>query len=194
MAKIEANVYLALIHNPIYNKRGDIITTTVTNYDLHDIARAAKTYDIKKYYIVNNLESQQELVERVRDYWTGGRGAEYVYNRHQAFSVLDIAAELEDVKADIKAETGQEPFLIATDAKEYPNTIGYSAMRSELQKQERPFLIIYGTGYGLTEKMVTDCDYILKPVWGRGDFNHLSVRSAASIIIDRLLADPWWEE
>jgi len=75
MSKIEADVYLGLVHNPIYNKLDEVITTTVTNYDLHDISRAAKTYDIKKYYIINNLKSQQELVERVKDYWTGGRGA-----------------------------------------------------------------------------------------------------------------------
>ncbi|ODS49778.1 MAG: hypothetical protein A8274_1258 [Halanaerobium sp. 4-GBenrich] len=193
MSNIEADVYLGLVHNPIYNKLDEIITTTVTNYDLHDISRAAKTYDIKKYYIINNLKSQQKLVERVRDYWTGGRGADYVYNRHQAFSVLEIASELEEAKENIREETGKEPLLIATDAREYPNNISYKDMRKELQQIDRPFLIIYGTGYGLTKEMVADCDYVLYPIWGRGDFNHLSVRSAASIIMDRLLSDPWWE-
>jgi len=194
MKAIEADVYLGLVHNPIYNKLGEVITTTVTNYDLHDISRAAKTYEIEQYYIINNLKSQQELVERVHDYWTGGRGADYCYNRHQAFSVLKIASELDEVKDKIEAERGQKPIVVATDAKEYANSVSYKKMREYLNDFERPFLIIFGTGYGLTEETLAECDYILDPVWGRGDFNHLSVRSAASIILDRLLALPWWEE
>ena len=59
---------------------------------------------------------------------------------------------------------------------------------------DRPIYLIFGTGWGLTEEMVKSCDYILEPVWGRGDFNHLSVRSAASIILDRLLAEEWWNK
>lgn len=194
MNNIDAEIYLALVHNPIYNKLGEKITTTVTNYDLHDISRAAKTYDIKKYYVVNHLSSQQELVKRVKDYWTGGRGANYCYNRHQAFSMLEITDDLAEAKNKIEAETGKKPLLVATDAKEFPNSISYKELRDDFKETEQPYLIILGTGYGLTEETLADCDYILDPIWGRGDFNHLSVRSAASIIMDRLLSAPWWEE
>lgn len=194
MNNIDADIYLALVHNPIYNKLGEKITTTVTNYDLHDISRAAKTYDVKKYYVVNHLKSQQELVQRVKDYWTGGRGADYCYNRHQAFSMLEITDDLAEVKSKIETETGKKPLLVATDAKEFPNSISYKKLRDNFKEAEQPYLIIFGTGYGLTEDTLADCDYILDPIWGRGDFNHLSVRSAASIIMDRLLSPPWWEE
>jgi hypothetical protein len=194
MNNIDAEIYLALVHNPIYNKLGEKITTTVTNYDLHDISRAAKTYDIKKYYVVNHLKSQQELVERVKDYWTGGRGANYCYNRHQAFSMLEIADDLAEVKNKIETETGKKPLLVATDAKQFSNSISYKGLRDNFKEAEQPYLIIFGTGYGLTEETLAECDYILDPIWGRGDFNHLSVRSAASIIMDRLLSSPWWEE
>jgi hypothetical protein len=194
MNNIDADIYLALVHNPIYNKLGEKITTTVTNYDLHDISRAAKTYDVKKYYVVNHLKSQQELVQRVKDYWTGGRGADYCYNRHQAFSMLEITDDLAEVKSKIETETGKKPLLVATDAKEFPNSISYKKLRDNFKETEQPYLLIFGTGYGLTEDTLADCDYILDPIWGRGDFNHLSVRSAASIIMDRLLSPPWWEE
>jgi hypothetical protein len=194
MNNIDADIYLALVHNPIYNKLGEKITTTVTNYDLHDISRAAKTYDIKKYYVVNHLKSQQELVQRVKDYWTGGRGADYCYNRHQAFSMLEITDDLAEVKNKIENETGKKPLLVATDAKEFSNSISYKKLRDNFKETEQPYLLIFGTGYGLTEDTLADCDYILDPIWGRGDFNHLSVRSAASIIMDRLLSPPWWEE
>lgn len=194
MNNIDAEIYLALVHNPIYNKLGEKITTTVTNYDLHDISRAAKTYAVKKYYVVNHLKSQQELVERVKDYWTGGRGANYCYNRHQAFSMLEIADDLAEVKKKIETETGKKPLLVATDAKQFSNSISYKGLRDNFKEAEKPYLIIFGTGYGLTEETLAECDYILDPIWGRGDFNHLSVRSAASIIMDRLLSSPWWEE
>jgi len=194
MNKSGADIYLALLHNQIYNKLGEKITTTVTNYDLHDISRAAKTYDVKKYFVVNQLQSQQELVQRVKDYWTGGRGADYCYNRHEAFSMLEIADDMAEVKKKIEEESGKKAVVAATDASKFPNSTSYAEMRNIISSSDRPILIIFGTGYGLSEETLNDCDIILKPVLGRGDFNHLSVRSAASIIMDRLLALPWWEE
>ncbi len=193
MGRIDADVYLALIHHPIYNKHGEKITTTVTNLDLHDISRAGKTYNINKYFVVNHLESQQGLVKRMKKYWTGGYGASYNRNRHQAFNILELADNLDQVLDKIKDETGKNPELIATDARPFPNTISYKNMRTKIYEAEYPFLIVFGTGWGLTEETMNRCDYILEPVYGRGDFNHLSVRSAASIIIDRLLSAAWWQ-
>lgn len=193
MGKIETNIYLGLLHHPIYNKKNEKITTTITNLDLHDISRAGKTYDIDKYYVINHLKSQQALVKRMKDYWTGGYGADYNKNRHQAFSVLEIIDTLADTIDDIKNETGKEPALIATDASSFPNSISYHKMRKKINNTNKPFLIIFGTGWGLTEETLEICDYILEPIYGRGEFNHLSVRSAASIILDRLLATKWWD-
>jgi len=193
MGRIDADVYLALIHHPIYNKHGEKITTTVTNLDLHDISRAGKTYNINKYFVVNHLESQQGLVKRMKKYWTGGYGASYNRNRHQAFNILELADNLDQVLDKIKDETGKNPELIATDARPFPNTISYKNMRTKIYEAEYPFLIVFGTGWGLTEETMNRCDYILEPVYGRGEFNHLSVRSAASIIIDRLLSAAWWQ-
>ena len=34
-----APVYIGLVHYPIYNKHMEVVTTALTNYDLHDIAR-----------------------------------------------------------------------------------------------------------------------------------------------------------
>lgn len=194
MSRVDANVYLGLIHHPIYNKNGEKITTTITNLDLHDISRAAKTYDINKYFVINHLESQQALVKRMQNYWTSGFGSDYNENRQEAFSVLNIEDTLDDVLKAIKDETGKEAILVATDAKEFPNSKSYTKMRDLIFNSDRPYLLIFGTGWGLTEETLDRCDYILDPVYGRGDFNHLSVRSAASIILDRLLSSPWWEE
>ena len=189
-----ANVYIALLHYPIYNKNGDIITTTVKNLNTHDISRAGKTYGIQKYYVVNHLKSQQELVKRMKDYWTGGYGADYNKNRHSAFSILEIADSLSDVVNEIKETNNEEPALIATDAGNFSGSTSYPEMRNIINNSKKPFLLIFGTGWGLTDDLIKSCDYILSPVYGRGKFNHLSVRSAASIILDRLLATSWWNE
>ena len=194
MGRIDAKVYLGLLHHPIYNKNGKKITTTITNLDLHDISRAGKTYDVERYFVINHLESQQALVKRMQKYWTSGFGSDYNENRHDAFAILEVIDTLSDTIDQIKEECGKEPVLIATDAKDFPNSKSYSEMREMIYNSDRPYLIIYGTGWGLTEDTLDRCDYILDPIYGRGDFNHLSVRSAASIIMDRLLSAPWWEQ
>ena len=56
-----------------------------------------------------------------------------------------------------------------------------------LIKLSQPFLLILGTGWGLTEAIFSRSDYILEAIEGSTDYNHLSVRSAAAIVFDRLL-------
>lgn len=192
MGRMNFDIYVALVHSPIYNKRGEKITTTITNLDLHDIARAGKTYDIDKYYVINHLVSQQSMVRRMKKYWYSDYGAEYNSNRQQAFSIIEIEDTLEDVIEVISGKHNQKPVMVATDARKYPETISYKNMRDKIFTVKKPFLLIFGTGWGLTEETIDKCDYILEPIYGRGDFNHLSVRSAVSIILDRLLADKWW--
>ncbi len=192
MGRQDADIYVGLVHNPIYNKRGEKITTTITNMDLHDISRAGRTYNINKYFVINPLESQQALVRRMKKYWSSDYGAEYNSNRQEAFEILQITNSLDEVISEILEEKGEKPGLVATDARPFPNSISYKEMRRFILKTTRPILLIFGTGWGLTEETIGQCDYILDPVYGRGDFNHLSVRSAVSIILDRLLCEEWW--
>lgn len=46
-----ANLYLGLVHYPIYNKNMQVIATAVTNFDIHDISRTARTYDVKNIFV-----------------------------------------------------------------------------------------------------------------------------------------------
>ena len=39
-------LYLALVHYPVVNRRGEVIVSALINLDLHDIARAAKTFGV----------------------------------------------------------------------------------------------------------------------------------------------------
>ena len=51
------------------------------------------------------------------------------------------------------------------------------------------YLLVLGTGWGLTNEVMSACSYVLRPIYGAGEYNHLSVRSAASIMFDRLLGE-----
>lgn len=185
-------VYIGLVHHPIYNKNDEIITTAVTNFDIHDIARTARTYNVARYFIIHPLESQQVLVQRVLGYWQEGFGREYNANRSEAFSVIRLADTIEQAKEAILAETGKMPVIVTTDARTYPNTVSYAQMRQEIGTSDTPLLVLFGTGWGMERELMASFDYILEPIYGAGEYNHLCVRSAVAIILDRLLGEEWW--
>lgn len=182
-----ARVYIALLHYPVYNKRMEVITTSVTNLDLHDISRVACTYQVNGFFIVHPLKSQQELVNQILDYWRNGYGGEYNPDRKEAFQVVRLADSLPEVIANIARETGVKPKIVTTDARVYPNTVGYSLLRERLTQEEECFLLLFGTGWGLSRELMLSADYILEPIAAQRPYNHLSVRSAVAIILDRLL-------
>ena len=62
-------------------------------------------------------------------------------------------------------------------------------MKHQLLDVGQPFLLVFGTGWGLTEEMFDRADFALEPIKGAGDYNHLSVRAAAAIMLDRLLGE-----
>ncbi|MDA8443213.1 MAG: RNA methyltransferase [Peptococcaceae bacterium] len=189
-----SNVYIGLLHYPIYNKRMDVITSSITNLDLHDIARSSATYGVQRYFVIHPVEAQQALAKRILGYWTDGYGAEYNPDRYRAFQVLRLVDSLEAAFAEVEAECGQRPLLITTDARTYPNSIAYQVLRSKIQTGDQPVLILFGTGWGMVKEVMQQADYILEPIYGPGEYNHLSVRSAVAIILDRLLGEAWFSE
>ena len=46
--------------------------------------------------------------------------------------------------------------------------------------------MVFGTGWGLAPEVMARADLRLAPVLGPTDYNHLSVRAAAAVILDRL--------
>lgn len=189
----KGKVYIALLHYPMYNKRMDTITTSVTNLDLHDISRVARTYDVDGFFVVHPSPSQHRLIKDIVSYWQDGYGGSYNPDRKEAFSRLRIVNDLSEALTVIKDETGLQPDTIATDASIYPDTVSYKQMKDEIYNRARPFLILFGTGWGMQKALVESCTYILESVEGDASYNHLSVRSAVSIIIDRLLGAYWFD-
>ncbi|MCQ2373710.1 MAG: RNA methyltransferase [Phascolarctobacterium sp.] len=189
-----ANIYVGLVHYPIYNKNMQVIAGAVTNFDIHDIARTCRTYDVKQYYIVHPLEVQRDIVLKILDFWQEGYGGQYNPDRAEALSRVCWQPDIEACAAHIEQLEGQRPYIVTTDARTYPNTVGYKFIRKQLQEGSKPVLLLLGTGYGLDAETMKRFDYILEPVYGACDYNHLCVRSAAAIILDRLVGEPWYKK
>ena len=180
------DLYLALVHHPVLDKNGAVVTTAVTNLDVHDIARLARTFGVRGYYVCTPIPTLQRLVSRIVLHWEEGPGAVYNETRKEALAIVRLADELDDAITDVERETGRMPRLVATSAREGGARLGYDALRRRLADDPRPALLVFGTGWGLTREVLDRCDDVLEPIRGVGDWNHLSVRSAASIILDRL--------
>jgi hypothetical protein len=179
------NLYVALTHYPVINKNGDIITSAVTNLDLHDISRAAKTYGVRSFYVVTPLEDQKALVKKIVRHWVQGIGSKYNPKRRQAIELIRIKNSIDEVKTHIRKNHGDSPKTVVTSARHNSGNLSFGKFRKMLQDGSL-YLLIFGTGWGLPENFIAEADYILNPVIGNTDYNHLSVRSAVAIILDRL--------
>lgn len=189
-----AELYVGLVHYPIYNKRMHVIASAVTNFDIHDISRTCRTYDVKRYYLIHPKDSQKLIIQKILNYWQEGYGRTYNPDRSDALDRVHWIADIAAAAADVEARTGKRPYIVTTDARVYPNTVSYSFMRYKLQEGDRPILLLFGTGFGIEAEVMKSFDYILEPVYGSCDYNHLCVRSAVAIILDRLAGEPWWEK
>ena len=183
-----APIYVALLHHPVYDKNRQVVTTAVTNMDIHDICRAGKTYGIQGVYVVTPVKPLQKLALKIIDHWEVGYGSQYNTTRKDALALARISDNLDETIIDIEKEHGQKPLLVVTSARDTgTERTSFVTLQDMLQRMTRPFLVIFGTGWGLTETIISQADYVLEAVEGDSDYNHLSVRSAAAIILDRLL-------
>ncbi len=179
---------IALLHYPVVNKRGETIGSAVTNLDLHDLARAGRTYGIDTCWIVTPYDEQRKLARRIISHWTDGYGGKVNPDRREALSILRICSDLDEVLAGCVARWGKRPRVLATCASPRPNTRSYETVREQVRRDE-PHLLLFGTAWGLSPEVMAGVDATLPPLKGRGEYNHLSVRSAVAIILDRLLAE-----
>jgi hypothetical protein len=179
-------LYIGLVHFPVYNKNYQRIASAITTIDLHDIARLARTYAAKRFFVITPLDDQQRLAERIRSHWTKGYGARYNRDRKAAIELVEIVPSLEQAIDAIRAMEGEAPLVMATDAsKQKHRSTSYERARG-IVRSDRAVIVIFGTAWGLDQSVMERADYVLDPVLGRTDYNHLSVRTAAAIILDRV--------
>lgn len=176
---------IALVHHPVLDRAKNIVATNVTNFDIHDIARAGRTYGVDRYYIIHPAQEQLMFVSRVLDHWRVGPGQNFNPMRKTALTEVEPIESLEKAIA----HWGQDDLqVIATSAKETKETPQRSFRETRASMEEKNTLLIFGTGCGLADEALRLCDSCIEPIRGYGeeDYRHLSVRSAVSICLDRL--------
>ncbi len=192
--RLGRNLYIALCHYPVVNKFGEKVAVSVTNLDLHDMARVARSYGLGGFYATTPIADQKALAGQLLAHWREGAGSKANPDRAEAFSKIKVFDDIQAAVLDIEAQTGQCPRLAATSArldrrKGAEPALSYSELRKWLEKST--VLLVFGTGHGLAEEITSLAEGILRPLRYLDDYNHLSVRSAVAIIVDRLAADEY---
>jgi tRNA (guanine37-N1)-methyltransferase len=182
-----SRVHLVLAHHPVLDRTGAVVTSSITNLDVHDIARSAATYGLAGYEIVTPVAAQQEKIDHMARVWLDELAAEGARAGHghrgHALAPIRVHPSIEAALAAI----GGPPLVVATSARGGDRRIGTrDLLRLMATIPERPVALLFGTGHGLTDEVIASVDHILEPIEGQSDWNHLSVRSAAAVILDRL--------
>lgn len=188
MVQRKAPLAVALMHYPTRDRVGDTVATNITNFDIHDIARACRVYGVDRYYIVHPIPEQLMFVERVLDHWNVGEGSKFNPMRRTALRDVRTAP---NIVAAMQDWGHPEAKTIVTSARTQEGQKSYSfgSFKEALVTDDSPYFLIFGTGFGLTRDFIGNCHGILEPIKGASldDYRHLSVRSAVSICLDRLL-------
>ena len=181
--------YVALVHHPVYDKNHAVVATSITNLDIHDIARSCKTYGLAGYFLVHPVAAQRELARRIVAHWQDPRGREQNDDRSEALSLVHIVESIEEAIAEVQKRQGVAPLLVGTTAAQRPGACSPRQLLDDDALQRQPLLLLFGTGWGLVKEWIERADRLLLPIRGNTEYNHLSVRTAAGIFLDRLFAE-----
>jgi hypothetical protein len=183
-------LYCALVHHPVRDRSGATVTTAVTSVDVHDIARSARTFGLRGYYVVTPIQAQHEVVRRILEHWDSGAGGVRVPERREALTLCEVVKSVEEATARVTAREGTRPRLVATAARRFSGETRpvqtFTETGDALRRDPAPTLLLFGTGHGLADAALELADAILEPITGVDAYNHLSVRAAAAIIFSRL--------
>jgi hypothetical protein len=255
-----AALFVALVHFPVTDRNGRIVTSAITSLDLHDIARSSRTYGVKAFFVVHPIPDQRTFAASVIDHWQTKYGRQFDSRRREALDLIRVVTDLDEAIVEIERMEGTRPTIVYTSARALAETerpreaptalvtaaasphhhhpptllpdgaidasaappsnqlstrsaasievgaetpaessqepgrtashtarLGYEDLRARLERNDGPpVLLLFGTGFGMAPAMLERADLALPPVFGPGAYNHLSVRAAAGIILDRL--------
>jgi len=176
---------IALVHHPVIDRQGSTVTAAVTNLDIHDLARLATSYGVCRFYLTTPSYDQQQLAAKIMAHWREGFGATYNPDRRQALERVRTVNSLAEALEDWRSLAGSAALPLFTGARQR-HGIGYRSARR--LAREAPLLLVFGTGHGLSPELYRPEWPTLAPVRG-GGYNHLSVRTAAAVILDRLVGE-----
>lgn len=181
-----ADLFVALLHHPVLDRNGRIVTSAITSLDLHDIARSARTYGARAFFVVHPIAEQRDFAATVIDHWRFEFGRTHDSRRREALALIEIVADLDAAAAAAARISGRRPLLVHTSARNRAG-VTFAGLRGRMEAQDAaPMMLLLGTGFGLAPAVAELADLALEPIVGPADYNHLSVRAAAAIMLDRL--------
>ena len=189
------NLSFCLVHYPVSLGPKKIGASSLTNLDIHDIARISRSYAMGSFYPVTPLGDQLRVLEEILRHWTRGPGGTGNADRAQALGLVQPATSLEEAVAHMTAQHGTRPRLVASSAvwpakgkASKPESMPMTPRDVRRWCDQGPVMLCLGTAQGLAPEVLEQCEGTLRPVRFLG-YNHLSVRSAAAILADRILGD-----
>ena len=184
-----SRTHVVLAHHPVLDRTGQVVTSSITNLDVHDIARSCATYGLAGYEIVTPVAAQREKIAHMARVWLDELAAEGERAGHghrgRALAPIRVHDSIETALAAI----GGRPLVVATSARRAggERSLGYrDLLRLIAGMPDRAVALLFGTGHGLADSVIASVDHLLEPIEGQSDWNHLSVRSAAAVVLDRL--------
>lgn len=175
---LAGKLHIALAHHPVKDRAGEVITTSVTNLDLHDMVRMARSYDLAKVWVISPIKAQRDKVLHMAKKWNQELST---HDRARGWQNLEVVSSIEEMKTML----GQ-PALIGTSA-----AGGREGMvnASDIWKiiASKETVLLFGSGWGLTETALAGCDYVMNPILNESQYNHLSVRTAMAVVLDRVV-------
>lgn len=180
---------LGLVHYPCLDKAGELQATSVFNVDVHDISRITCTYGFDAYHVIHPVQAQRDMVAAITGFWKTEKANLKNADRSEALSRTHVSESIAATQAWIKENLSHEVTTVVTSAIDRPGSLTFDQMKMNMHvdpDRERTYLWLFGTGYGLSEDVMASADLCVEPIYGPTGYNHLSVRAAVAIILDRL--------
>src|SRR5271166_205910 len=169
-----SDLFLALIHHPVLDRNGRIVTSAITSLDIHDIARSAHTYGVTRAYIVHPIPEQREFAATVIDHWRFDFGRSFDGRRREALETIKIVDTLDNAILDVSAVAGARPLIVHTSARTSGGMTTVELRKKIEPPDAPPVMILFGTGFGLAPSVLERADIVLlNAILGPGDYNHL---------------------
>ncbi|MEE9275891.1 MAG: RNA methyltransferase, partial [bacterium] len=89
------NVYIALLHHPVLNRAGEVVSSSVTGIDVHDMARAGRAYGAAGAFVVHPSAPQRRFARRMMDHFLRGPGREIHPMRAETLRSVEVAPDLD---------------------------------------------------------------------------------------------------
>ena len=188
-ARLGRSLYLALAHAPVLNKFGEVGTVSLTNLDIHDMSRVSRSYGLGGFFVITPLEDQRELARDLTRHWVEGAGGRSNPDRGEALKMVRVAETLDEAVRHTESLAGQPPLLAVTSARTDDRRETGTPREIRDTLRQRPVLLVFGTASGLAPEVLEGADVVLRPLRYMDRYNHLPVRSAVSITVDRILGD-----